>query len=191
MLKSIYTRIVGVFLAIGLIAAVVWKFQPQEEVVWHKNRIQWTKDDSPLKVSWPHQDFIAYNDVIRASIDMINDRVGCRVLAEAAPPGDIQIKAFEGSVCHGTEAVDVSKDVAATTAYCSGYAEISTVSLDEIGLAFRIFTHEIVHGIGLDHDKDVNGIMNPRVFEPTPYDFPEYLLLSEAHIKAIKKTLCR
>lgn len=187
-------RLVLSALMLMVLGATVIQYEVRRnlrEGVWHPNAIRWQR--TPIGIYWDRQDFAPYNETIENAVTTWNRRAGCVVVAplSSRDGADIVLRSFDGTKC-GQEQLMVeikeSPDVPAWGYYCSDYADFQFKRLDDIRVAFRIFLHEIGHGIGLDHDD--RGAMAPTVFASTSHDVPEWWLPSEADVAAISKRYC-
>jgi hypothetical protein len=180
--------IVSLLIAVKRITAV----EERNEVVWHEDAPNWTR--MPLAVWWDHKVYEDYNQTIDAAIDLWNSRISCTVLWAAKDRAEavILIHEADGTEC-GKETVSARRveenpNAPASGWYCNGYFDIQTRRLDDVGVALRVFLHELGHGVGLAHDE--RGAMAPLALRPEPGDYPEYRLPSNKDVMSIRVRYC-
>jgi hypothetical protein len=156
----------------------------QREGVFHPAARLWAS--VPLTVDWDHRGALAaYSATIGSAMESWNRELGCTVFVQTSDHPDVKLTSFDAMPCGRYEHTEaLAQDDAAGTWLCpNGTADVQLQRLDDIGVAYVIFVHELGHVLGLAHDS--GGLMGPSV---TATDF---VRPSAKDVHALRERYCQ
>ncbi len=153
------------------------------EPVWFDNAHVWVH--LPIRVKLA-PDLTDYVNPVRESMKTWNREIGCKVFEEAKDEYDVRIVFLHDSVCDKPLLMSEANKVIAATWFCpyDEQVDIEVNRLDELFAAYRVFSHEFGHILGLTHDNF--GIMAPELDPEDWWVFP-----SETDAQAVRERYCQ